>query len=290
MHKLAQDTLQKFLFDGHPVRGMFVRLKATVEACFSERDYAPGTKTLLSEAMCATAILTGSIKFKGRLIFQLQGDGLLRFLVSECDESFHMRALAMLDKVEDAKFPALVGKGQLSISIDQDNQTERYQGMTAICETGLQETVEAYFSQSEQLATRLWLFSDGEQAAGLMLQQLPGELETDFWEHVVTLAETLKAEEILNLDNTDLLHRLYHEEDIQLFEPQLVSFRCGCSLEKMQSVIVSLGESDANALIKERGLVEIKCDFCHKQYEFDAVDVASMFKTGQSDTGETHWV
>ncbi|WP_445938684.1 Hsp33 family molecular chaperone HslO, partial [Pseudomonas sp.] len=124
-------------------------------------------------------------------------------------------------------------------------------------------------------------------ARGLLLQQLPADRlkESDereaSWQHAMALADTLKAEELLGLDNETLLHRLYHQEALRLFDPRDLQFRCSCSRERSSRALISLGQADAEALVQEHGgSVEIDCQFCSERYLFDAADVLQLFIDG----------
>ena len=129
----------------------------------------------------------------------------------------------------------------------------------------------------------------GAPARGLLLQALPAEHLKDpedraaNWQHLTTLADTLSAEEMLGLDNETVLHRLYHEERVRLFEPQALEFRCSCSRERSLNALSSLGQQDAEELLKENaGEVVIDCQFCNQRYAFDAADIAQLFAGGGS--------
>ena len=139
----------------------------------------------------------------------------------------------------------------------------------------------------ELLDTPEWQASG---ARGLLLQQLPAHPQTEpqereeSWNHVLTLADTLTAEELLGLDNPTLLHRLYHEENVRLFDEQLLQFRCSCSRERSASALISLGQTDAELLLAEQGgQVEIDCQFCNERYLFDAADIAQLFAGAGSE-------
>ena len=81
-----------------------------------------------------------------------------------------------------------------------------------------------------------------------------------------------------------MLHRLYHEDAVRLFDIQPLRFRCSCSRERSGNALVSLGEQDAKALVAEcGGRVEIDCQFCNERYLFDASDVAQLFAGGGTE-------
>jgi molecular chaperone Hsp33 len=282
MQTTEQDSLQKFIFEKHQVKGAIIRLDASYREAWRLHSYELPVRKLLGEALASVCLLSSTIKFKGRISLQAQGDGLLPLLLVQSDEGLHVRGLSIAKgETKNANYKALLGEGSLMISIDQDNTTERYQGLTKIQGDALSETLEHYFEQSEQLPTRLWLFANEQEVVGLLLQQMPdvGD-QSVFWEHVTTLAETITEDELMQLQNVEILHRLFHEEDVRIFESDVVSFRCQCSVEKMTSVLEGLGEKEAQSILDEQGSISINCDFCNKQYQFDAVDVAQIFAAG----------
>ncbi len=173
--------------------------------------------------------------------------------------------------------------GVLALTVDP-TQGQRYQGIVDLDGATLSECFTNYFVMSQQVGTRFWLNADGQRARGLLLQQLPADRIKDEderaanWQHITALASTLKAEELLGLDNETVLHRLYHEEALRLFDHQPLSFHCSCSRERSGNALVSLGLEDAQQLVAERGgAIEIDCQFCNQRYLFDATDIAQLF-------------
>jgi len=134
-------------------------------------------------------------------------------------------------------------------------------------------------ASSEQLETRLWLASDPSQAAGLLLQRLPGSsaADPDAWNRAVRLGETVTTQELLGLPARQIVHRLYHEEDIRVFEARVVSFRCSCSRERVVNMLRMLGREEVRSILQERGAVDVSCEFCNRRYAFDAVDAEQIF-------------
>ena len=131
----------------------------------------------------------------------------------------------------------------------------------------------------------------------MLLQKLPGssslpaadaaEIE-DAWRRVQLIGETLTPQELQTLADADILHRLFNEDDVRLFEPAPVYFRCRCSRERVSRMLQSLGDAETHAVLAERGEVEVRCDFCNRAYVFDAVDVAQLFKAANfRDSGSS---
>lgn len=286
------DFSQRFLFDDTDVRGEMVALRESYAHVLAKHAYPQPVAQLLGELMAAAALLVGTLKFDGLLVLQARSEGPLPLLMVECSSARELRAIARYDAERigaDADLQSLMPDGVLAITVDPA-KGQRYQGIVALDGVNLAECLTNYFASSEQLPTRFWLQADGLRARGLLLQQLPAdrlqepEERQASWQHVLTLADTLQAEELLGLDNETLLHRLYHQESLRLFEPAPLQFRCSCSRERSASALVSLGQQDAEQLLDEQGgRVVIDCQFCNERYGFDAADIAQLFAGAGSD-------
>jgi molecular chaperone Hsp33 len=275
-----RDTLTRFLFEHAEVRGEVVRLDATWRAVLANHTYPEPIRNLLGEMMAAATLLAATLKFDGSLIMQMQGSGPVTLAVVECSSDFHLRATAKWrDDLVPGDIAALLGQGKFVITIDPKSSTQIYQGIVALEGTTVAQVLEHYMLQSEQLETRLWLASDGEQACGLLLQRLPehASADTDAWNRALNLGSTLSAEELLTLPARDILHRLFHEEDLRLFEPRPVSFRCTCSRERVANMLRLLGLDEVHSILEEQGKIAVDCEFCNRHYAFDAVDAEQLF-------------
>ena len=293
-----RDCLHRFVFEHYPIRGHLVHLDAAWRALIEHRAYPEAIRGLLGEAVAASLLLAATIKFDGVLSLQLQGDGPVHLLLAQCTSGLGVRGLARYreaDAVAEATdFIELLGAGTLTVTLETDDQSQRYQGIVPITGPGLAESLQLYFANSEQLPTRLWLFANGERACGMLLQRLPQEGGTggtesgavrhdeagidDAWRRVQLIGDTVTAEELLTLADTEILHRLFHEDDLRLYEASPVFFRCRCSRERVGGMLQGLGEAETRSVLAERGEVEVRCDFCNRAYVFDAVDVEQLFK------------
>lgn len=293
---MTTDTLQRFLFEGAPVRGELVEISQAWRQMLRLRDYPPAVQALLGEMVAAAALLTANLKFNGVLVMQIHGDGPVQLLVVECDAELKIRATAKLaDKVRiapDAKLPDLVnrhGKGRFVITLDPQDKMpgqQAYQGIVPLEGETVATVIEHYMTHSEQLDTRLWLAADGEISRGLLLQKLPGsdaasapEDDLDTWQRSVMLASTLSGVELLTTDTQTLLHRLFWEEAIRLFEPAHPRFQCSCTRDKVGNMLRMLGEEEIDEALEQLGELAINCDFCGQDYAFDKVDCAQLFAT-----------
>lgn len=280
----AQDQLHRYLFEHHQVRGELVQLDDTFAHMLAAQAYPPAVQHLLGELLVATSLLTATLKFEGSITVQIQGNGPVRLAVINGDDRQQLRGVARWEGPlpADSSLQTLVGEGQMIITVIPE-QGERYQGIVALTGQTLSECLETYFAQSEQLATRIWIrIGDAPgrpQAAGILLQTLPaaGEQHQDDFDHLCQLTETIKAEELFSLPASEILYRLYHQEEVRLFEPLAVRFHCTCSRERCQGALLQLGQAEVHDILQEQGKLEMHCDYCGRHYSFDAVDVEALF-------------
>ena len=272
------DRLYRFLFEEADVRGEIVQLDAAYREVLRRGSHPPVVARLLGEAMAAALLLSATLKSRGGLALQLQGEGPVSMLLVQTSGGTVRATVQCRSEVPDAPLREQTGAGLLSIILDPDDETHRYQGLVELDADSLAEALERYFRDSEQLPTRLWLSAAEGRAAGMLLQQVPGAdtEDIDAWERAGHLAATLQHRELLQLDPPEVLRRLYHEEDIRLFEPSPVSFRCRCSRERVAGLLLALGAEEARSLVAERGEVEVHCEFCGQGYRFDPVDVEQL--------------
>lgn len=277
------DNLYRFIFQNRNVRGELVQLSTSLDQMLLSHEYPMPVKQLLAELVAATSLLTATLKFEGDIAVQVQGDGPVRFAAVNGTEQQQFRGVVRMQAdITGDSFRQLIGEGYMVVTITP-KQGERYQGIIPLSGDSLASTLEAYFAQSEQLPTRLYLYTDIQaqhcRAAGFMLQVLPVDQQkakTDF-DDLVMLSNTLTHDEMFNLDVEQLLYRLFHQEEVELFPAQPVSFVCGCSKEKCSSAIISLGAEVINEHILE-GKLDISCEYCNKIYHFDTDDLSTLLQ------------
>lgn len=292
-----RDRLQRFLFEQFPIRGRLVHVDAAWRALIEHREYPAGIRDLLGEAVAATLLLAGTIKFDGVLSLQLQGAGPMHLLLAQCTSGLGVRGLARYSgDPGPGGIADLVGPGNLAVTLESEDKSQRYEGVVPIDGARLADSLQHYFENSEQLPTRLWLHADADGASGMLLQQLPAgagaavdaEAAADAWRRVQLIGDTLTTEELRTLADTELLRRLFNEDDLRVFDPAPVYFRCRCSRERVAGMLAGLGEAETRSVLAEHGSVEVRCDFCNRAYVFDAVDVAGLFQDAVAGGGSIH--
>lgn len=281
---IKRDTLTRFLLESAHVRGALVRLGDTWQDIASRTAYPAAVADQLAQCTAASALFTASLKIDGRLSIQLRGDASVRRLFAECTTQGTLRAIAHFDEpVPDVLQPSDYGeKAMLAITIEneavKDREPQRYQGMVGLQSASLSEAFEAYFRQSEQLPTRILLFSRGDQAAGILIQQLPEQhCDPEDWRRAQMLFDTLRAEELFDLAPEDILYRLFHEESVRVLETKPLAFACSCSRERVENALISLGRTEIEDTLADTGDISVHCDFCGQAYRFTAEEGLSLF-------------
>jgi len=290
------DTLQRFLFEHATIRGEVVQLEAAWQAVLERHDYPPTVREPLGQLIAASVLLAATMKFNGSITLQVRGDGPINLLVVDCsphhgdDELgplYHVRGVASWNgEVPEGDLKARFGSGSLVITIDPGPGSKRYQGIVELAGDALADAIDDYLERSEQLPTRMWLVANQQRVAGLLLQKMPAEKHEDeeAWNRVTTLAATITDEELLALEQQEVIHRLFHEEDVRLFESQPVAFHCTCSSERVAHTLRGMGHDEVMGIIESEGVVEVICQFCNRKYRYDAVDAEQLF-AGQPPPG-----
>jgi len=270
---MKQDILRRFVFEELGIRGEWVNLSASWQTL---KHYQPEPEQIqqqLGQALAAVVMLSATIKFNGSIILQAHGNGAIKTLVAQATHDRKIRGLVRSRTPAPEPSTNLFGEGYLALTV-APKDGEPYQGIVALQGNDLAGVLENYFTQSEQLPTRVWLFATATQVAGLLLQELPNQkLDHEDWRRIGMLADTLTAKELLALDCEQMLYRLFNEEQVRLFDAEAVAFACSCSREKINTTLRALGREELESILLERKLIEVNCDFCNAQYHFDKIDV-----------------
>lgn len=289
------NQLTGFKFENDVAHGAVVELSAGVDEMLGQRDYAPQVRALISEAMAAMPLLATHLRFEGRINLQFQGEGALKMLVAQVDHHLEVRAMAKVSGEPEAGFAGLLHGGVLALMLEPRNgpggaQRAASQATVPIEGQSLAESLEGYFSQSEQLPTLIRLAADGQRLRGFMLQRLPLEdargSEED-WERLAILAATLGREELLQVDAPTVLRRLFAEEELRLFEPRPVKVSCRCSRAGISRLLLSLGREECDSIIAEQGRIVVTCEFCGKEYGFSKAEAGELFAAAGSVPSNT---
>ncbi len=192
-----------------------------MQTILKQRDYVPAVQVLLGEMLCATALLASTLKIKGRISLQIQASGTFKWAMAECNRYLGVKCVRWQSMKKTHAFyiaedSSTVLKSLVSpvlfINIEPEFG-ERYQGTVPLDKANLAECLMQYYDLSAQIPTRIVLASNAERAGGLLIQLLPRNSEEeqqrvdeDLWPRVTMLTETLKAEELTDLDVNEILY------------------------------------------------------------------------------------
>jgi len=291
------DALQRFVFERARVRGELVRLDRTWQDVLARHAYPEVLREVLGELLAACALLAATVKFEGgALLLQVQGGGPVSLLVVECLGDLTVRATAKwegdLSWLErGATLRGLAAGGRCAITIDPGPGLQAYQGIVPLEGATTAEVLQRYMERSEQIETRFHLAADDHRAVGLLVQKLPGAgrlaadaEDADLWERASLLAATLSREELLTLPSDEILRRLFHHEELRVFESMPVRFGCRCSRERVGGVLRMLGREEVLKVLEERGEVVVTCEFCAERYVFDSRQAEDALRDVRGET------
>jgi molecular chaperone Hsp33 len=297
------DEVRRFIVENRPVRGHWVRLEGAWRELRAHKEYPEPVRELLGQAVAASVLLAATLKFNGTLTFQLRGSGAVKLLVAQCTHDFRLRAVANFDEAavdglacesqSGAAFRRLVGSdGRIVVTIESEEKNQRYQGIVPLTGASLADSLETYFASSEQLPTRVLLAADSERGVGFLVQKLPDPANADesdmkaVWEDAQRGIERLNTTDLLLRPVEELLERGFATHDMRLFKGAPVQFECRCSEGRVSSLLRALGADEVRDVLREQGAVTVTCEFCHRPYRFDAVDVEALFTEGPAEGGK----
>lgn len=286
------DQLLGFLFEKTDIRGSIVNLDASFSSLVESHHYPEAYKALMSQFVAANVLLTSKLKFEGSISLQARGEKeMLSLAMSECTEKLSFRGILRGGfEVEEGALPSfsdIFSGGVLALTVEPV-QGQRYQGVVPLEKDDLAGCLQDYFERSEQIPTWFYLVPNATSVRGIMLQAMPAQIcesveqRQEDWLRIVHLASTIKPVEMLNLPSEEILYRLFHEESVRVFEPELVSYECSCSRERMERALIGLGRVELETIIEEQGKLETQCEFCLADYCFESGEIHQLIQAGDS--------
>lgn len=259
------------------MRGALIHLSRTWRRMLRDHDYDALVRETLGHAAAATGLIAQSLKFDGAITLQIQSSGTLQMLVMQCTSELDLRGMAAVEEGTAAtSFAELTSKAHCAVTVDAGDRP--YQGIVDIDDTSLAASLEHYFARSVQVPSHVALLASDEFAAGILLQQVPGEpIGEDDWNRLHFLIDTLSPGDFESDTSLELIGKLFAEDDVRVYEPRPVNFRCRCSARKVEDVLKMLGEEEARQTLEEQGDIEVICEYCGRRRHFDAVDVERLF-------------
>lgn len=284
----------KFLFEGAPVRGACVQMAEEWQEMIQFHHYPENVAALLGQFAAGALLLSSTIKFEGSLILQVKGSGPIALIYAEVRNPMSVRAMAEIREGAEIKpdmdLQELInkdGKGLCALILDPKDRrpgVQPYQGIVPLESSSVAENLENYMAKSEQLETKLYLAADSKKIGGLVIQKMPSvggnvtEIsDPDAWGRILQLAHTVKADELLNVPATELLHRLFWQEKLVPVAETDITFECNCSRDRTDSMLLQLGKTECEDILKAEGKIEVTCRFCNRKQVYTPEQVAALF-------------
>ena len=288
MSSTSEDLLQSFIFENIDIRGAIITLDKSLKALFEAHGYDRNSQSLLAEFTAANVLLTLTLKFEGLLSLQARGNGNIALINSECNDKLEFRGIVQANSpVHNNNLEELFKDGTMAMTIEP-KKGQRYQGIVPIENEALSDCLSGYFAQSEQLPSWFKFSYSNQRITGLFLQALPAQICTDpdqrseDWDRLTHLAATATDAEMLNLNHQELLYRLYHEEQVRIFDPKAVKFQCTCSKERMERALLAVNPDEIRQILAEDGELKTQCHFCNKEYLFVSGEIQQLLQGGSA--------
>lgn len=276
------DKIQRFLFKELDIRGQYLSIDSAWQSMIQDRGYSQLVRQLFGELSALSIMLASSMKHPGKLTMQVQGDGLVSLILVEITHDLKLRGMVRSSNTvsETHTLDQILGDGQIIATLYNAQTDHSFQSYVPRNKIGLIQTFEDYFSQSEQLETKLWVASTQHKLSSMLIQKMPKDKSDDNedWNRIIALSNTITDEELCNFSAEKMLHRLFHEEVVELFKGKEVNYECKQDRTRFERIIFDLGEEDARALLEERGEISIHNEICNEHLFFNEDDVNKIFK------------
>ncbi len=286
LNKDTSDSVVRFLFDRHGVRGEICQLKGSVQELLAEHHYPDSIKLLLLDLAAAAVLVSATLKADAQIMVQIQGGSgskAIRYALININEDLSFYGSALLQDggtySDSQSFKETVGEGASLIISVFPKDGNKWQGIVPLDGNSTAQALESYFKNSEQLPTRFFICSDPKtlSCGGLMLQIIPEtEGNEESLEHLSVLASTLKSEEIQNLPLYEVLRRLYWNDEVRAVKEQQVHFKCVCSKERCERALTSLPHRELAELAADPRGTSMTCQHCGRSYQFSQAELQSL--------------
>jgi len=275
------NAVQRFLFKELNIRGQHIQLQESWQAMIKDRHYPPSIVKLLGELTAVSILLANGMKHKGRITMQIQGSGPITLLVVDVTHDLKIRGVAKTNKdiTTESTLDELLGDGQILMTLENTQTEHHFQSYVSREGDSVAQAFESYLSQSEQLPSKLWLAADKNGLGGVLIQKMPETdgHDEDGWERIMHIATTVQEQELTELPAQELLHRLFHEEVIELFNAENVEYECPQDKERVTNMLLSLGEEEVRKVLEEQGEIVIHNEMCNYHMRFNKDDIDELF-------------
>ena len=254
----------------------------------------PNATAAFGRALTAASMMGNMQKVEnGSMTMQIKGGGPIGSIVCVSDPIGNVRGYVYEPNVPLVeKFPGKLDVGATvgtdgTLTIIRDLQMkEPYVGSVPLVSGEIGDDVTAYFAHSEQTPTAcaLGVLVDRDMcvkvAGGYLLQLLPGAPDEviDKLEQGIARAGAVTKMLDEGMTPEDILGQVCGDLGVLFFEPQEVEYKCYCSQERVESVLISLGRKELEEIRDEGKVFTVECQFCDTVYEFSPADIDEILK------------
>jgi len=278
---MSHNAVQRFLFKELNIRGQHIQLQESWQAMLKDRHYPEVIVKLLGELTAMSVLMANGMKHEGRVTMQVQGSGPISLLVVDVTHDLKIRGVAKTnqDITDQTSMDELLGDGQILMTLENTQTQHHYQSYVPRDGDSIAACFETYLSQSEQLPSKIWLAAKENSLGGVMIQKMSETdgYDEDGWERILHLTTTVKDEELTQLSAEALLHILFHEETLEMFESEEVVYECPEDNERVYNMLRSLGEAEVRKILEEQGEIVIHNEMCNFHLRLNEDDVTALF-------------
>ncbi|MCF6345721.1 MAG: Hsp33 family molecular chaperone HslO [Thiomicrorhabdus sp.] len=283
---VEKNTIQRFLFKELSIRGQVIQLHDAWQAMIKDRHYPPVISKLLGELTAFSVIMATGMKHNGKITLQIQGTGPITLLIVEVTHDLKIRGIAKTNQTiqHQSSLDELLGDGQILVTIENTQTNRHFQSYVERTGDTIIEVCKNFLTQSEQQPTKLWLAATEEALGGVFIQKMPDsdDRDKDGWNRIHSIATTVKDQELTELTSETLLHRLFHEEEVTLFEAQKVQYECPKDKSRVDQMLIGLGEEEVRKILKEQGEIVIHNEICNFHVRYDEAAVDALFENEET--------
>lgn len=282
-----QDHIQRFLFKDLNIRGQHLQIDQAWQKMIAERHYTPELTKVLGELTAIVLMLANGMKHLGKVSIQVQGSGPVNLLLVEATHDLNIRGVAKTNAplTNQSSLDELLGDGQILVTMENTQTQSFFQSYVPREENRIAKAFETFLSQSDQQPSKLWLAANEQGIGGVLIQKMPttDNHDEDGWERIHLLTDTVTDKELIELEAEPLLHRLFHEELIELYSPEEVHYDCPQNKSKVDDMILSLGEAEARKILEEQGEIVIHNEICNFHLRYTKEDIDLLFAKASSN-------
>ena len=277
------DIIKSFMLEKGLFRGTWIAADSVIDSIWNKHDYPDTLRPLFGQAVLMALALSAGIKYNGVFSLQIKGNGPISSLFVDVTTDKKVRGYITFNEAsnlkKDGSLTDYFGQGQLIFSVAELGK-EPYQGIVALNQGSLINTIKDYFRLSEQIDTEIVLRQKEKMGRCMLLQKMPDrtdvppEKSADLWETLTILLNSVQNKELFSdkLSPDDVLFRLFHANQLTVFNAATPVFECRCYRGKMETFLKKMPTADRQNLYNDKGIIETVCQFCGEKYTFKESD------------------